>query len=367
MNFWEKLGFKKRSFTDAYAPVMPYNLIADTAGKAVNGNSAMSVPPYAAAVTLMSTSLAKLSLHIEKEGKRVEDNSIYELLKNPSQLYDRFTLFQQAELNALNEGNGFILIERNADKTPKQLLLVNPAFVSIIFQGGKYEYQVTPANGEMMKVKPEDMIHVKTPYLDYDAVKGVPYHKVLEKQLGLWLASQDYQNKYFSMGSNPLAVIEVDEKLSKEKREMVRESWEQMSAGDNKHRVAIVDAGMRHKNLGFNFQELEMQHIYDSITKQIASVFNIQPVMIGQDGSKNTYANTETQNMQFLQQALLPRIIAFEAQLSKLFPQGSGLTAKFNYESLLRADSKSRAERLKLLVESEIMTKDEARQIEGLQ
>lgn len=367
MSFWEKLGIKKRSFTNAYAPFQQYNLIADTAGKYVNGNTAMSVPTYAAAVTLMSTSLAKLSLHVEQNGKRVEENSVSALLERPSQLYDRFTLFQQAELNALNEGNGYIWIKRNSDKSPKELLLVNPAFVSIMFNGANYEYQVTPANGSTMKVKPEDMIHLRTPFLDYDAVKGIPYHKVLEKQLGLWLASQDFQNKYFSLGSNPMSILEVPEKLSQENREKVRASWEEMSMGDKKHRVGILDAGMKYQSLGHSFKDLEMKDLYEIVSKQIASVFSIAPSMLGLDGSNNTYTNTELQNMQFLQQSLLPRIIAFEAQLSKLFPEGSGLYAKFNYESLLRADSRSRAERLKTLVEAEIMTKEEARALEGLQ
>ncbi|MCG3055991.1 phage portal protein, partial [Escherichia coli] len=119
-----------------------------------------------------------------------------------------------------------------------------------------------------------DMIHVKAPMLDMNAFKGIGYFKTLEKQLGLFLAAQSHQNKYFALGSNPIGIIEVDEKMSKEKRENVREAWEQMSQGDKKHRVGVVDAGMKYKPLGFNFAELEMNTLYDNITKQIASVFN---------------------------------------------------------------------------------------------
>ncbi|CEN25135.1 phage portal protein [[Clostridium] sordellii] len=110
-----------------------------------------------------------------------------------------------------------------------------------------------------------------------------------------------------------------------------------------------------------------MKDIFTDITKQIASVFNINPYMIGHDGTSNTYSNIENQNIQYLQQTLMPLIISWEEQLIKLFPKNSPLSVKFNYESLLRADSSSRANRLKTLVDAKIMTIEEARKIEGLQ
>lgn len=363
MKIFDKL--KKRAFTDNYAPFTQSNFFNENAGQVVSSVTAMNVPPYAAAINLLSSSLAKLSVHIMKDGERVDNHPIAQLLESPNDSIDGYTLFQQAEMNRLNEGNAYIYIERDRLGIAENLLLVNPSYVNILIENGSVRYQVT-ANGKMFDVKPKDMIHVKSPMLDMNSLKGIGYFKMLERQIGLWLAAQSHQNNYFALGSNPNSIIEVPEKLSPEKREMVREAWEKLNGATNKHRVAVVDAGMKYQKMGFNFQELEMNVLFDNVTKQIASVFNIAPNLLGHQGSSNTYENVETQNLRFLQQALMPAIIAWEYQLKKLFVKGDGFSAKFNYETLLRADSKTRAERLKLLVESNVMSTDEARQYEGL-
>lgn len=365
MAFWDFLKLKKRNFTDHYAPFTQANFFNENAGQIVSGVTAMQVPPYASAINLLSTSLAKLTIHVEKDGKPIEEHPIKRLIENPSEFLDSYTLFQQAEMNRLNEGNAYVYIQRDKTGNADNLLLINPSFVNIMIEKGGYHYQVTN-NGSAFDVLPKDMIHVKSPVLDMNSLKGLGYYKILERQIGLWLAAQSHQNNYFALGSNPNSIIEVPEKLSPEKRETVREAWERLNGATNKHRVAVVDAGMKYQKMGFNFQELEMNVLFDSVTKQIASVFNVAPYMLGHEGTGNTYTNVETQNMNFLQQALMPSIVAWEHQLKKLFVKGDGYRAKFNYETLLRADSKTRAERIKTLVEAKVMTEDEGRQYEGL-
>lgn len=365
MGFWDFLNFKKRDFTDHYAPFTQANFLNENAGQIVSSVTAMQVPPYASAINLLSSSLAKLSIHVEKDGKQIGNHPIKRLFENPSEFLDSYTLFQQAEMNRLNEGNAYVYIQRNNTGSAENLLLINPSFVNIMIEKGGYHYQVTN-NGDSFKVFPTDMIHVKSPVLDMNSLKGLGYYKILERQIGLWLAAQSHQNNYFALGSNPNSIIEVPEKLSPEKREMVREAWEKLNGATNKHRVAVVDAGMKYQKMGFNFQELEMNVLFDSMTKQIASVFNVAPYMLGHEGKGNTYTNVETQNMNFLQQALMPSIVAWEHQLKKLFVKDDGHRAKFNYETLLRADSKTRAERIKTLVDAKVMTINEGRQYEGL-
>lgn len=366
MGFWDLFNFKKRDFTDHYAPFTQANFFNENAGQIVSSVTAMQVPPYASAINLLSTSLAKLTIHVEKAGKSIEEHPIKRLLENPSEFLDSYTLFQQAEMNRLNEGNAYVYIQRDKTGNADNLLLINPSFVNIMIEKGGYYYQVTN-NGSSFDVLPKDMIHVKSPVLDMNSLKGLGYYKILERQIGLWLAAQSHQNNYFALGSNPNSIIETPEKLSPEKRKMVREAWEKLNGGStNRHRVAVVDAGMKYQKMGFNFQELEMNVLFDNMTKQIASVFNVAPYMLGHEGTGNTYTNVETQNMNFLQQALMPSIVAWEHQLKKLFVKDDGYRAKFNYETLLRADSKTRAERIKTLVDAKVMTEDEGRQYEGL-
>lgn len=275
---------------------------------------------------------------------------------------DGYTLIQQAEKKRLNEGNAYILIDRDNQGYAKNLWLVNS---DVIFDKDGF-YKMT-IQGSQRVIHPNDMIHVKTNHMNLENFKGIGYSTILRRQIGLWLAAQSYQATYFANGSKPNGIITLNTELNEEMRNKVRNAWEENHSNENKNKVAVMPRGMEFKETSFNnFNDLQMKDTFSELTKQIASVFNLSPYMIGHDGTSNTYSNIESQNIHFLQQALMPLIISWEQQFNKLFPSSKDIYVRFNYESLLRADSLSRANRLKILVDAEIMTKEEARAMEGL-
>lgn len=350
-------------FTRSYQPFTEHEFTFNHSNEPVTSRTALECPPYVSAINLLSTSLSKLGKHVTREGERVEYHPIEKLLEQPNPFMDGYTFFQQAEMERLNSGNAYIHITRE-NGIAQSLMLIDSSNVTHKIDEGKFYYLVRKGQSQV-KVEPKDMIHVKAPFTDSDIFKGVGYHTVLKEQLGLWLAAQKHQARYFSLGSDPTSVLTTDEKLSEEKRANVRQAWERLNSNDNRHRVAVLDAGFKFDKLGNSFSELEMNNMFNELSIQIASTFNISPYLLGREGSKNTYSNIESQNMQFLQQALMPIIKTWESQLVKLFNDDSDYQVKFNYDSLLRADSKTRAERLTMLVNANILTTNEAREYEG--
>lgn len=361
MGLFDRFKKEKRN----YDPFLTNTFAVNYAGEIVNSNTSLQCPPFVSSVNLLSTSLAKLGRHVMKDGERVSTHPVETLLNNPNPFIDGYTFFQQADLQRLNEGNAYIHITRNGKGVASQLMLINSAHVSQRVEGNVFYYLVRMGETQLT-VEPKDMIHVKSPFMDTNALKGIGYHTILKEQIGLWLAAQKHQARYFACGSDPTSLLTTDEKLAPESRAAVREAWEKLNGNANRHRVAVLDAGFKFQRLGSNFGELEMNAMFSELTKQIASTFNIAPNLIGHDGSKNTYSNIESQNMNFLQQSLMPSITAWEYQLQKLFNEGSSHHVKFNYETLLRADSSSRAERLTKLVSANIISLNEAREYEGL-
>lgn len=353
--------FRKRN----YDPFTTHTFAVNYAGEVVNGNTALQCPPYVSAINLLSTSLAKLGKHVMKDGQRVDGHPIEKLLIKPNPFIDGYTFFQQADLQRLNEGNCYIHITRDSKGVAKQLMLINQAYVTLKVEGNDFYYQVRQGEAQL-RIDPKDMIHVKAPFMDMNVLKGIGYHAVLKEQIGLWLAAQKHQSNYFACGSDPTSLLTTTEKLSPEKRQAVREAWEKLNGNENRHRVAVLDSDLKFQKLGTAFGELEMNAMFGELTKQIASAFNMAPYLVGHDGSKNTYSNIESQNMSFLQQSLMPSITAWEYQLQKLFNDNSSYSIRFNYETLLRADSSSRAERLTKLVSSKVISINEAREYEGL-
>lgn len=358
LNFFR---IRKRSFDNPWKDYTNrYKL--ENAGQNVNCETALLCPAYTSCINLISTSIAKLSKHIYINGKRVEGHNIERLLRSPNPFMDGYTLVQQAEKKRLNEGNAYILIDRDNQGYAKNLWLINS---DVIFDKDGF-YKMT-IQGSQRVIHPNDMIHVKTNHMNLENFKGIGYSTILRKQIGLWLAAQSYQATYFANGSKPNGIITLNTELNEEMRKKVRDAWEENHSNQNKNKVAVMPRGMEFKETSSsNFNDLQMKDTFNELTKQIASVFNVSPYMIGHDGTNNTYSNIESQNIHFLQQTLMPLIISWEQQFTKLFPGSSDISVKFNYESLLRADSLSRANRLKTLVDAEIMTKEEARVIEGL-
>lgn len=353
--------FRKRSFDNPWKEQSSiYRL--ENAGQDVNCETALLCPPYSSSINLISTSIAKLSKHVLLDGKRLEGHNIEKLLRNPNPFMDGYTLIQQAEKKRLNEGNAYILIDRDNQGNAINLWLINSDVR--LEKDGFYKMNI---NGSQRVIHPNDIIHIKTNQMDLENFKGIGYSTILRRQIGLWLAAQSYQSTYFANGSKPNGIINLNTELNEEMRNKVRDAWEENHTKENRNKIAIMPKGMEFKETSLsNFNDLQMKDTFNELTKQIASVFNVSPYMIGHDGTSNTYANIESQNIHFLQQTLMPSIISWEQQLIKLFPCSMNINVKFNYESLLRADSLSRANRLKTLVDSEIMTKEEARSLEGL-
>ena len=358
LNFFR---IRKRSFDNPWKDYTNrYKL--ENAGQNVNCETALLCPAYTSCINLISTSIAKLSKHVYVNGKRAEGHSIEKLLKNPNPFMDGYTLIQQAENKRLNEGNAYILIDRDMNGYAKNLWLINS---DVRFDKDGF-YKMT-IQGSQRVIHPNDMIHVKTNHINLETFKGIGYSTILRRQIGLWLAAQSYQATYFANGSKPNEIITLNTELNEEMRNKVRNAWEENHSNENKNKVAVMPKGMDFKETSHsNFNDLQMKDTFNELTKQIASVFNISPFMIGHDGTSNTYSNIENQNIQYLQQTLMPLIISWEQQFIKLLPSSSDMSVKFNYESLLRADSLSRANRLKTLVDADIMKKQEAREIEGL-
>lgn len=96
---------------------------------------------------------------------------------------------------------------------------------------------------------------------------------------------------------------------------------------------------------------------------QVANIFGIPPEMIGgETGSSMTYSTTEQQQIQFVTYTLRPWLIRLEAAFSALLPRPQYV--KFNVDSMIRVDTKTRYEVHKIARDIGLNNIDELRTIE---
>ena len=87
---------------------------------------------------------------------------------------------------------------------------------------------------------------------------------------------------------------------------------------------------------------------------EIANIFNIPLHMIN-ELDRATFSNIEQQALDFIQNTLSPILIQYEEEFSYKtfsFNEQKRYYLKFNLTSLLRADSKSRAEFYKIMLDT---------------
>ena len=80
--------------------------------------------------------------------------------------------------------------------------------------------------------------------------------------------------------------------------------------------------------------------------------------------NSQTYSNVEQEWLGFTRFTLLSYLRKIEEALTEFTPRGQ--TVRFNIETLLRTDTRSRYEAHKIAIESGFLTVNEVREIEGL-
>ena len=149
--------------------------------------------------------------------------------------------------------------------------------------------------------------------------------------------------------------IKTEQPLNKEAKNKLRDAWEEANTGlNNAQRIAILDAGLEFEKVGMPLKDAQFIEGMKFDKGEIANIFNIPLHMIN-ELDRATFSNIEQQALDFIQNTLSPILIQYEEEFSYKtfsFNEQKRYYLKFNLTSLLRADSKSRAEFYKIMLDT---------------
>ena len=119
---------------------------------------------------------------------------------------------------------------------------------------------------------------------------------------------------------------------------------------------------MSYTPLSGNANETQMLETRLFNVAEIARYFNINPVLLG-DLSKSSYNTIEAANLEFLTHTLMPYVSMVQDEFNRKLvkPSEAGITIDLDESYLIKADKDSTAQYLKTLVDSGIITRNEAR------
>ena len=161
----------------------------------------------------------------------------------------------------------------------------------------------------------------------------------------------------------PAAYLQMNGTLDKEKREMVRKAYEEaMSGSENAYRLAIFDNKVtKYEAVNIQLKDAQFLESIDATDRDICNFFGLSEHMLNR--GKEAYNSNEQKYIEYLQGTLDSYLVPWEeaARIKWLsqVEQGNNFF-RFVRESLLRMDSKARADAMAVRIQNGMMTPNEA-------
>lgn len=328
------------------------------AGMSVTPESAMQLAAVFSCVRVVSETIGSLPLIIYRrlpDGSKVRaiDHPLYKVLHDsPNQWQTSMEFIEMMQAHLELRGNAFARIVPGPRGAVDQLIPLHPDLVQVYrLPNAKLKYQVRSRfTAEVDWYTAEEIFHLRG--LSSDGLVGLSTVAVQRETIGSGLGMQDYSGRFFANDSKPPFVIEYPGKFKDDAaREKFRESIVKSQTQGNRHKVMVLEQGMKAAQLGLTNKDSQFLEARQATAIDICGMFRMQPHKIGLL-DRTTHSNIEQQNIEFVTDTLRPRVVRWERRinvdlidpLSAALDDDGEYFAEFLVDGLLRGDLKSRFE-----------------------
>lgn len=323
-------------------------------------------------IVIRANSFSKLPLQLFKYDDtrkvRDRDNPLWYLLEKRPNKYQTPSQFKSyIEVSRLLWGNAFVEMKFDARGNIIALEPLEPQYVTIE-KNLNNDYIYIYQNSTKRKVFTEDEI-LHFPYTSSQGKVGKAPMEVARESVGNLMAINKFEGNFYKNGTMTTGVLEAAGELGRPARRKIKEEWKRLYSGvGNAGDIAVIDSGLQYKPITLPLKDMEFIASRKMNKSEIATIFDVPSYMLN-DIDNAKYTNVEQQNLRYLVDVLQPEVTAAEEELNyKLFTeeQAKKNFVKFNLNSAMRADSKTRAEYYKEMLGMGLMSINEARDKEDL-
>lgn len=340
----------------------------------------MQVTTVYACVRILAEAVAGLPLHTYRylsggAKEKALDHPLYYLLHDePNPEMTSFVFRETLMSHLLLWGNAYAQIIRNGKGQITALypLMPNRMTVDRTSNGEiYYTYLVNDSDNPTLKaqgqvyLRKEDIFHI--PGLGYDGLVGYSPISMAKNAIGMALATEEYDAKFFENGASPSGVLEHPGTIKDPER--LRESWNSLFKGSgNSHKVAVLEEGLSFKPIAISPNEAQFLETRKFQIDEIARIFRVPPHMVG-DLEKSSFSNIEQQSLEFLKYTLDPWVTRWEQSIHRsliLESEKRDYFVKFNVDGLLRGDYQSRMNGYAVGIQNGFMSPNDIRSLENM-
>lgn len=341
-------------------------------GKPVNATTSMEVTTFWACIRIISETFGGLPLDVYERDPRTKnltpiDHDLGIILKSqPNADMTKVEYWEAKAANLAQQGNCFSIRDTRKDGSIISLTPVETSRATVgRNRNGEIKYDIND-RGRWEEFPRDKVWHVKG--FGLNGLVGLSPLQYARQALGVSLASEEFQAKFFANGASPSFIVSVPQWLNETQRIIARENLEKLWGGmDNAHKARLLEGGMKPEGGTMPLKDAQFMELRGLSIQEICRVHRVPPHMV-MDLSRSTNNNIEQQSLEFVMYCVLPYITRFEASISRwlLKPEERlKLVVRFNLDGLLRADAAARGELHSKYAQNGVMNRNEIRQLEG--
>lgn len=347
---------------------------SSTSGKTVNADTAMGVSAVYSCVRILAESIAQLPIGVyqrQKNGNAEKiDHPLAEILSltpNADMTTVEFREATQANLGLA--GNGYNLIERRGDGNIASLYpIVANRCEPKRDKNGDIEYRVLD-RGKWEPYPREKIWHLRG--FGSNGLIGYSPVGVMRNAIGLAMAAEEFGAKVFAQGAQLSGVVKIPQWLKEDQRKIAQQNLKDIYQGlENAHKLMLLEGGMEFdKNAGtIPPEDLQLLMLRKFQVTEICRLYGVPPHMLA-EMERATFANIEEMSLEFVTFTLLPWLRRWETSANRWLLKPADRAkyfVAFNFDGLLRADTKARAEYITKMVANGLMSRNEGRGKENM-
>ncbi len=376
-----KGGFKNEvSLTGNYQTLADWlGISSDTLD--ISGKKSLNEITVYTCIKILSETLGKLPLKIYQDNngvKKATDHYLYNLLKlrpNPYMSSMDYWKCLETQLDLYGNSYAWLDIAKNG-KSAGKILGIYPLNstqmqiyvddVGLISSKNSVWYVYTDNLGKQYRINSDDLLHFKG--LTTNGIIGISPIETLRSTIENAKAAGNFLNNSYKNGMQSAGIINYVGALDPKAEEAFKANFERMSSGlSNANRVSLLPIGYQYQATALKLTDAQFLENTRLTLQQLTAAFGIKPHQVN-DQSKTSYASTAEANREFYTDTLLAKLTMYEQEMNyKIFTDdeiNKGFYVKFNADTLLRADIKTRYDAYGVAIQNGFKTANEVRALE---
>jgi HK97 family phage portal protein len=342
-------------------------------GMRVNADALMRLDAVMACVRCISEDIGALPVKVYRkraDGTKEEFNQhpIADLLRyRPNKWQTAFEFMEMLQGHLELRGNGYAQIVSGPRGAVDQLVPLHPDRVKPVrLTNGDVAYEVQQKTGEKLTLLQDEMFHLRG--FSSDGLTGQSPIQIASEAAAGGIAAQDYANRFWANDSKPgSGYLEHPGKMSAEAAERLRKSWQENHSGANRHKVAVLEEGLKYHEVGVSNKDAQFLEFRKFNRAQVAALFRVPAHKIGETEKAATFASVEQFALMYVTDCIWPRVCRWEQAIARdLIIAPSLYFVEFVLEALERGDIKTRYEAYASAITNGWMTRNEVRRRENL-